>query len=453
MKISQKLSLLFGGLCALTVLVVGSLFLQGVYASSLQDAEEKTRSRLSFLSASCQVALEEREGITEEAARNLLLYLYNRFDKGEAVCELTFLGETVVNDAGYRLKDLLGGRQERLVKLGDRRVFLVGQETENGVGIYLMEDLSSVFDNLGGLTVRFVLIGAITLLIVAVGTALLTRTLLKPLKKLEESSRLIAAGEYEQSVQIESRDEIGQLAESFESMRLQVRKHIQEAEELAEGRRLLLGALTHELKTPLTSIIGYSESLLRLKLSEERKRESLTFIYRESRRMEDMAEKMLSLVSTQGQQELEKTCWTGEKLVTLLAPLALPVVEKKGAKVLFALEEVKICANESLLCSMVLNLVDNGASAGAKEIAIGGEKNRLWVQDNGPGIPEEQLSRVMEPFFRGDKARSREQGHAGLGLALVKQFMEEHGGRMEITSQVGTGTRVTLIFPEEEKEA
>lgn len=448
MKISQKLSLLFAGLCALTVLVAGGLFLQGVYASGLQDAEEKTRSRLSLLSASCQVALEEREGITEEAAKNLLLYLYNRFDKGDAQCQLTYGGVTVCNDAGYRLKDLLGDRQQRLVKLGDRRVFLVGQETENGVGIYLMEDLSPVFDNLGGLTVRFVLIGAITLLIVAVGAALLTRTLLKPLKKLEESSRLIAAGEYEQRVEIESRDEIGQLAESFESMRLQVRKHIQEAEELAEGRRLLLGALTHELKTPLTSIIGYSESLLRLKLSEERKRESLTFIYRESRRMEDMAEKMLSLVSTQGQQELEKTCWTGEKLMTLLAPLALPVAEKKGAKVLFALEEVKICANESLLCSMVLNLVDNGASAGAKEITVGGEKNRLWVQDNGPGIPEEQLSRVMEPFFRGDKARSREQGHAGLGLALVKQFMEEHGGRMEIASKVGEGTRVTLLFPE-----
>lgn len=448
MKISQKLSLLFAGLCALTVLVVGGLFLQGVYASGLQDAEEKTRSRLSLLSASCQVALEEREGITEEAAKNLLLYLYNRFDKGDAQCQLTYGGVTVCNDAGYRLKDLLGGRQERLVKLGDRRVFLVGQETENGVGIYLMEDLSPVFDNLGGLTVRFVLIGATTLLIVAVGTALLTRTLLKPLKKLEESSRLIAAGEYEQRVEIASRDEIGQLAESFESMRLQVRKHIQEAEELAEGRRLLLGALTHELKTPLTSIIGYSESLLRLKLSEERKRESLTFIYRESRRMEDMAEKMLALVSTQGQQELEKTCWTGEKLMTLFAPLALPVAEKKGAKVLFALGNVEMYANESLLCSMVLNLVDNGASAGAKEIAMGGEKNRLWVQDNGPGIPEEQLSRVMEPFFRGDKARSREQGHAGLGLALVKQFMEEHGGRMEIASKVGEGTRVTLLFPE-----
>lgn len=448
MKISQKLSLLFAGLCALTVLVVGVLFLQGVYASGLQDAEEKTRSRLSFLSASCQVALEEREGITEEAAKNLLLYLYNRFDKGEAACELTFLGETVVNDAGYRLKDLLGDRQQRLVRLNGRHVFLVGTVTEQGAGIYLMEDLSPVFDNLRELTVRFVLIGAITLLIVTVGTALLTRTLLKPLKKLEESSRLIAAGEYEQRVEIESRDEIGQLAESFESMRLQVRKHIQEAEELAEGRRLLLGALTHELKTPLTSIIGYSEALLKLKLSEERKRESLTFIYRESRRMEDMAEKMLSLVSTQGQQELEKTCWTGEKLMTLLAPLALPVAEKQGAKVRFSLEDVKICANESLLCSMVLNLVDNGASAGAKGIAIGGEKNRLWVQDNGPGIPEEQLSRVMEPFFRGDKARSREQGHAGLGLALVKQFMEEHGGRMEIASKVGEGTRVTLLFPE-----
>lgn len=450
MKISQKLSLLFAGLCALTVLVVGGLFLQGVYASGLQDAEEKTQSRLSLLEASCQVALEGREGITEEAARNLLLYLYNRFDKGDALCELTYRGETVCNDAGYRLGELLGERQERLVRLDGKPVFLVGTVTEQGVGIYLMEGLTPVFDNLRGLTVRFALIGTVTLLIVAVGTALLTRRLLLPLKQLEQSSRLIAAGEYESEVRVESRDEIGQLAESFETMRRQVRSHIREAEELAEGRRLLLGALTHELKTPLTSIIGYSEALLRLNLSEERKRESLEFIYRESRRMEDMSQKMLTLVGTSGQQALEKVCWREEGLEKLLAPRLVPVAEKGDIKIDFVLKPICFWADESLLCSMVLNLVDNAASAGAKEIQIGGEGTRLWVQDRGPGIPPEQLSRVMEPFFRGDKARSREQGHAGLGLALVQRFMEEHGGRVEIASKVGEGTRVTLVFPEEE---
>lgn len=449
MKISQKLSLLFAGLCALTVLVVGGLFLQSVYASSLQDAEEKTRSRLSVLTASCQVALEEREGITEEAAKNLILYFYNRFDKGEALCQITYRGETVCNDAGYLLRDMLGDRPERLVKLGDRRVYLVGQETEVGVSIYLMEDLTSVFASLRGLTVRLICIGSIALLAAAAGTAFLTRMLLAPLKKLERSSRAIADGDYGQKIQAESRDEIGQLAESFETMRQQVQRHIQEAEELAEGRRLLLGALTHELKTPLTSLIGYSEALLRLKLSEERQRESLEFIYRESRRMEDMTQKMLSLVAAEGQQAMEKTCWTGEKLEKLLAPLLLPIGEKKGAEANFMLEGICLWANESLLCSMAVNLFDNGASAGAKHITMGGEQNRLWVEDDGPGIPPEQLSRVTEPFFRGDKARSREQGHAGLGLALVQRFMEEHGGRMEIKSTVGTGTRVTLMFPEE----
>lgn len=453
MKISQKLSLLFGGLCTLAVLIAGGLFLQAVYTSGLRDAREKTRSRLSVLGASCQVALEEREGITEEAAKNLLLYMYNRFDKGEALCEVTYGGETLCNDAGYALKALLGEKQERLVVLEGKRVFLVGMETEAGVGIYLMEDMTPVFDNLRGLTVRFICIALITIGGAVLGTALLTGRLLLPLKKLEQSSRRMAQGEYETPIEAESRDEIGQLAESFEAMRRQVRRHIREAEELAEGRRLLLGALTHELKTPLTALIGYSEALLRLKMTESQKQESLAFIHKESLRLEDMTQKMLTLVGEQGGGETELVLWEEASLQSSLTPLLLPVGEKKGTEACFSLNGVRLWADRSLLPSMVLNLFDNAASAGARHGYIGGGENCLWVEDDGPGIPPEQLQRVTEPFFRGDKARSRAQGHAGLGLALVHKFMEAHGGRMEIESTVGKGTRVTLYFPEKgEKE-
>jgi two-component system phosphate regulon sensor histidine kinase PhoR len=100
------------------------------------------------------------------------------------------------------------------------------------------------------------------------------------------------------------------------------------------------------------------------------------------------------------------------------------------------------------MASVLINLVDNACSAGATQICVAAEGNRLNVSDNGCGIPADVLCRVTQPFFRADKARSRGQGHAGLGLALVSRIAELHGARLEIASEVGKGTTVQFLFPE-----
>ncbi len=443
MKISRKLSLLSIGLCALTLILCGALFLLTVYRRSLDSVRDNAQTLLSYVAASYEIAVEEPGERPALVERSRLQFLFRQFETGDARWQLTYGGETLYNDSGLALDRLLDGRDEAYLSVGAKRLYAAKAQAGTCT-LYVLSDCSPVFFELQGLTRLFALIGGGAFLLIAVLTPLLTRALLSPLKELERAARRIAGGDYQTPVAVKHNDEIASLGRSFEQMRQSVQAHLLRVTEVAEERKLLLGALTHELKTPLTSIVGYSEALEKLNLSPAQQRESIAFLHRESRRLESLTQKLMRLITLSDGERIDCVPLGGEQLDAIVRPLLQAASEKSGSAADLDLSGFRAAGDADLLCTVLTNLYDNAASAGAKTVRITGSGNRLTVADDGSGIPEAALARVTEPFFRADKARSRTGGHAGLGLALVRQIVQLHRGTLTIETSPGRGTTVTV---------
>ncbi len=215
--------------------------------------------------------------------------------------------------------------------------------------------------------------------------------------------------------------------------------------------------VSHELKTPITSIKGFVETLKERALTEpENARKFLDIIENHTNRLNNLINDLLNLSRIESKDIPLK--------ITEIDPL--PVINKVAGGLTHRFQEKKqalsiefsdtfphLMADESLLEQAITNLLDNAIkyTEGGGKITVSGttEKNwiRLEVADTGIGIPAKDLPRIFERFYRVDKARSREMGGTGLGLAIVKHIMAAHGGSVTVESKLGAGSKFTLLFP------
>ncbi|MCD8125209.1 MAG: HAMP domain-containing histidine kinase [Lachnospiraceae bacterium] len=260
------------------------------------------------------------------------------------------------------------------------------------------------------------------------------------------------------------RDEIGVLAENYSRMLDTVQEQFQRIEgdrtqiqELLESRQEFFDQATHELKTPLTVIRGYAQ-LLQEDGGEDRElwETGLDQILRESDRLQRMVRQLLDLRS--GPQETEKT----RIELTGLARNVAESMELKARRYGNTLrvtgpEGCRILGQEELIRQLLVNLVDNAIKYGEEntpiEIETGemGDEVFLAVVNSGTGLSQDELEHIFEPFYRVDKARSREQGSAGLGLTLCRKIAEAHGGLLTAESEPGR-TVFRATFPRDGEE-
>ena len=298
---------------------------------------------------------------------------------------------------------------------------------------------------------------------------------LRPLGVLTEAAKKFGEGDLKVRVFVKGKDEIGVLAQAFNQMAGRVEGQV-------EDLRLLLGALTHEIKTPMTTIIGYGESLLCLKLTKEQQEHALMGICRGGRRLERLCGKLLAMVGmyamspvrdkeygaedcspdggrrNQGGKE-ERT--KGLEQEIRMEPVAVrelfreaeeelsPFIEERNIKIILEAEgEPVINADRELFVSLLYNLIHNSikASRPGGRIWLKADGEKLSVRDEGAGIREEDLPHVWEAFFMSDKSRSRSEGGSGLGLALADRIVKLHGMRADIKSREGKGTKVRVFY-------
>lgn len=229
-------------------------------------------------------------------------------------------------------------------------------------------------------------------------------------------------------------------------------ERMEQLQEVAEKQELLMGALSHEMRTPLTSIIGYSDTLRHVKLKEEQKDRALEHINREGKRLEALSGKMLQILGLYQnhavQMELVPIC----ELLTHVCDMEKEQAEKRGVRLEIEYGTFSMKMDTALMESLLVNLVDNalkatdsGGSIMVKAYEKSGKKI-FEVADTGRGIPESELGKITDAFYMVDKSRSRKEGGSGLGLALCVKIAEIHGGYLEIESQLGEGTTVRAIF-------
>lgn len=297
-----------------------------------------------------------------------------------------------------------------------------------------------------------------TIVVIAVSAAgglalfLLSKRITKSLGRLTQGANEVALGKYGKKVFINGSDrEIQELADSFNVMSAAVEQKISEIKEESNKREMFVADFTHELKTPMTAIMGYSQMLMSYDLSSDERNEAASAIYSEAKRLESLSGQMLNLYVYKNEEiKLERVPLREieAQLKTTLKFLS----EKYGVHCEIELCDQSVSANRILLLSLLYNLADNAYKAstpgGAVKIFCREDASSvtLFVADNGRGIAKENLHLLTEPFFREDKSRSRELGGAGLGLSLCKEIATIHQSQLQFESEKGVGTTVSFTL-------
>ena len=294
-----------------------------------------------------------------------------------------------------------------------------------------------------------------SLIIASVGAVLaslllgvvLARTLTRTLRELTDATRAVAKGDLDQQVPIRSRDELGELAASFNQM----------SSDLAESRdlrRQMTADIAHELRTPLTVVLGHTEALSEGQLPPDP--ETFDIIYDETKRLNRTVEDLRTLsLSDAGELHLNRSRTSLEDLLGRSAAARKSEAKMKDIsmeiEVSPSLPEVNVDADR--MTQVLINLLDNALryTPGGGSITLSGKHIpngvEIIIKDTGPGIPEEDLPYVFDRFYRGDKSRQREEGGSGLGLAIARSLVEGQEGRIRVESLVGEGAEFIIELP------
>lgn len=309
---------------------------------------------------------------------------------------------------------------------------------------YIYEDREHLYD-------QYKIVLIVTCMTAGILSFIISVKLTKPIYALSKVTKKFAEGDYGIRAARISDDEVGRLIENFNKMADQLESNMKELKDSARKQEDFTAAFAHELKTPLTSIIGYSEMLRSMELPDEERREAANYIYTQGKRMERLTYKMLDLIITE-KQSYDFTNVNILEIEDIIKKIIHFLPGKKNIEFIMQLEAGNLYGDRDLLLSLIVNLLDNAVKASGNngKIWITGkilpEGYEIIIEDNGRGIPQKDIQRVTEPFYMIDKSRSRKKGGAGLGMALCKKIVEIHQADWVIESEEDKGTSIKIVF-------
>jgi len=235
---------------------------------------------------------------------------------------------------------------------------------------------------------------------------------------------------------------------------------ITKQEKLENMRKDFVANVSHELKTPITSIRGYSETLLECDVDKETKEKFLTVINTEAERMAHIVSDLLQLSKMDSKEmALNKENINLNNMINdIISKVGLELEKKKQSISVNGVEELCVYGDYSSIEQVIINIITNSirytGENGKIEVQLLQDSDEavIKIKDNGMGIPKEDLPRIFERFYRVDKARTREMGGTGLGLSISKNMIEANGGKISIDSEYGEWTEVTIKLPTSVKE-
>lgn len=286
----------------------------------------------------------------------------------------------------------------------------------------------------------------------------LSRRMFRPLAALEKGAREIAAGQYQLRLPPDRTQDVNALARSFNEMAQSVEGHIAALEAENERQRRFVRDLAHEMKTPMTAMMGYSDLMLAGKVAESERQEACRYISQQSRRLNELSQKLMELARLEQGGTWEKAPVSLAGVFRAAAETVGPMLQKKGVSLLLPAGDAALPGDETLLCALAANLLTNACKYSPEggtvrcDIRDDDQETVLSVADQGPGVPEEALSMLTEAFFMVDRARARRENGAGVGLTLCDRIARLHGGKMRFEN-LRPGFRAAAVFPKNAEPA
>ena len=334
--------------------------------------------------------------------------------------------------------------------IGDINYIVVGgMVAQSGITVYvvLANDINAVIFQREQMMQSFVTIYFFTLAISMLMILILSTFITKPIKKMNKAAAGIAQGRYNERLHSASGDEIGELSGSFNLMAKAIEEKIHELSENVRQKEDFVANFAHELKTPLTSVIGYADMIYQKTLPAEQVKDAAWYILNEGLRLEALSLKLMDLIVLNRKEFILEEISAEELFEHILGSLK-PVLEDRKVSLHLDIQAADIKVEYDLFKTLLFNLIDNAIKAECKRIDISGRKNgtrySISITDNGRGMPAFELTRITEAFYTGDKSRSRKQHGAGIGLALAEKIAEIHGSTLAFRSAEGVGTNVEL---------
>ncbi|MCP1134063.1 HAMP domain-containing histidine kinase [Paenibacillus polysaccharolyticus] len=271
--------------------------------------------------------------------------------------------------------------------------------------------------------------------------------LVRPIKKLTQATKRIAAGDFNVKLNIKQSSELGTLARSFEDM-------MKDLQQLEQMRREFVANVSHEVQSPLTSISGYAQALKNVELPDQERGRYLDIIISEAKRMSKMSDNLLklSMLESQSHQLQLATRDLDEQIRRVIVALQ-PQWSARDIRFELDLQKVQVIADHDQLNQVWTNILSNAIKFSENKGVIHVRMERdvrtvtAYITDEGIGIPLEDQKRVFERFFKADRSHSRKYDGSGMGLAIVKQIISLHKGDIAVESKMGQGTTFIVSLP------
>ena len=320
---------------------------------------------------------------------------------------------------------------------------------KNKVVVYV-KNINSIYNSRAESIKLFIYITIVLIMAIAIIAYIISRTITKPLSELNSEMSKLSRGDYDIHLK-ENKTEIGIISKNFNTMSQEIKNRNDELVKLLDSKQIFIDNLSHEMNTPLTSILGYSELIEKANLSEEQKVKYLKYIQQETKRIIDMYKKLL-LISYKKNSDLEKADININAIFEETHNMLKYLLSENKIELIMYSQIDRIYGDETLIIMCLSNLIKNAINVSNFESKIMvnafslNNKKYIQVIDQGPGISKENQEKITEPFYRVDKVRSRKNGGAGLGLSICKNIMEIHNGKLKIESELGRGSTFTMEF-------
>ncbi|MBA1336351.1 MAG: hypothetical protein HPY66_2786 [Firmicutes bacterium] len=458
-SLRTRLIVVYSLIIILTVAVVDFLILDSYFKSRL---EERKITYFTYGSMISNAVLADMSDI---------LYISNTLEQYTRSTSARFLligsNTEVISDSKHRydgrmitnqqIRDALQGRESWAIYNTSGRIMQLAVPVMSGTkenlsihgAVLISANIEDLYSSYRVLRLKVILISALAGISGVLVSMFAGYRLSSPLNKLIRFSRRLSRGHLGETIRIKRKDEIGQLAETINFLSTDLHR-------LETNRRRFIGDVSHELKTPLASIKALVESLLLRDECPSDHREFLGDVIGEVDRLSSIITRLLTFTRLEEEmlrskpQEFLKIV---EETVRVMKPLAQShrvVIENRIT------EDMIIECDKDLVQEMLVNLIDNSIKYRDKNkdislitlsASVANDKLLFRIQDNGIGIPEDDLPNIFEGFYRSERSRSKEVEGYGIGLAIVKRIIELHRWDINAESTRGSGTAITITIP------